>query len=552
MKKKKIGKTGIVFFIISILFISPSMIVTAETELMPYNKECDNEDQIISPIQIELTSSNLEISQTTISPQSQPLPKKYAVITVGRYFGLWKWSFLLNMTVFLDIVQQYYTWYLNDAAEMYKTLHDVYGYDHDDIFLLVKKLPENINYAGKTYFTAPDTFDDSWNDYKNISGDGIEEKLENILNKFKPDGENELTENDQLFICFIDHGGNENENYIKGIYNDNTGEYLYEFIPPTTHGNTDWFLEGNARDFESGKQGSSVTFNTQTYALYSRVTQYHSDDLVLKTNELKNVKGFRINAKKDENLYKMDIKFYNGNSEVKTVTLDAWPDNGYKYVEFENETIQADKVKISFYENDPNWGFAVHNAKVYDFNFWEADKCGGEVGRTYYGCPFTSIPTILTYLFGYDTEKLYDYELRYYTSGIEAKIIFALQPCMSGGFIYELSASNRIICTASRGCETAYASWIGCFRNALKKYDEDNNGIPDADYNNDTKISIQEAYRYAAEKVEYQLNNNPDLPPQHPLIDDTGDRIGHHFYETNYYDPTDPDKDGYSAANTFL
>jgi len=582
MKKKTLGKALSAVSIVLMFILSSTAVVNAditdsrsitidkpiltdkEQSIVDSAIIADEEKPVISDAKLKLdlfSNSENNLNMIVSEPlqnfylKSQNNQEKYAIIMVGRYFGAWHWSYLLNMTVFLDIVQQYYTWYLNDAAEMYKTLHDVYGYDDSNIFLLVKTLPD-VTYGGKQYFTMPGSYNNDWNDYDDISGNSLEVKLQNVLNTFKPGGENELNATDQLFICFIDHGGNEQDNYVRGIWDDDNG-YLYDFIAPNDNENTNWLFEDKSRDYASGIHGEYITYNTQTYAVYSRLTQEHSDDLVLKTNTLKNVKGFRINARKDDALYKMDIKFYNGNNPnpVKIVSLDTWPDHGYKYVEFENETIQSDKVEISFYENDPLFGFAVHKAKVYDFNFWEADKCCGEVGYTYYGCPFNSIPTALIYLFGVDTEKLYDGEFDDYLLGIESKMIFALQPCMSGGFIREISipsvSGQRIICTSSRGCEPAYASWIGCFRNALKKYDGDNNGIPDADYNNDTKISILEAYRYAAGKVEEQINSDPTLPSQHPLIDDNSDGIGHHFYESNYYGNI-IGKDGYIADQTFL
>lgn len=56
-------------------------------------------------------------------------------------------------------------------------------------------------------------------------------------------------------------------------------------------------------------------------------------------------------------------------------------------------------------------------------------------------------------------------------------------------------------------------------------------------YPEEGKISIFEAYMYTA-----KLANN-DYPREfHPLIDDNGDFIGHHYFETNYfYDENDPD-----------
>jgi hypothetical protein len=434
-------------------------------------------------------------------------------------------------------------WFLNSAGMIYNTLNDTYGYDEDNIFLLVHLLPV-ITYQGKTYFnTIPATFNPSWRDYDSTKGN-----LETVLSTFNPGGENELTENDQLFICFIDHGANKGENYAS---ND---QYTNEFIGPNNYIDTNWVGEDKAIDSYTIATHSRY-HNTETSAVFSQFYDW-SDWLTLTLNAPTKIKGFRINAKKENNLDQMNVTLYNGNTIVYTSTFTDWPNNGYKYVEFEgvNKEKIVDKVKIRFHENAPIAGFLLHPAKVYDFNFWTAewDNCGEVGDRTYFGCPFITIPDYLKSLYGSSMEKLYDFELWSYTYEIQAKIIFALQPCMSGGFISELSGPNRIVCTASRGCEVADASWVEPFTRALNKIDENNDGIPDADYNNDGQISILEAYRYAAEKVKNQLNAHPDFPPQHPLIDDNGDHIGHHFSETNYYNPNDQTKDGYLADITFL
>ncbi|MCX6667417.1 MAG: hypothetical protein NTV74_04150 [Euryarchaeota archaeon] len=533
---------------------------TAEQKPMPIFSDA-NGNNVLSTVTKDLNLIVMQQDQLQLQGKLYQQPstaKKYAVIMVGRYSGPTILSYLTNITAFLENANLSYYWFLKAAGMMYNTLHDTYGYDEDNIFLLVHMLPV-ITYQGKTYFnTIPTTFNTSWLNYDSTY-DSTKENLETVLSTFEPDGANALDDQDQLFICFIDHGGNENENYIHGIWDE---FYYYEFVAPDSYENTNWFLrsEDNAYDHSHGNQGSSVTFNTDTYAVYNRPTggKVWSDDLILKTNEIKTVKGFRINARKDAKLSQMNITFYNDNAEVKTVILDNWPDQGYKYVEFEDETIQINKVKISFYDNDTNKGFVFHPAKVYDFNLWLSGFGCGEIGQTYFGCPFITIPEYLKYLWsilwggdGSSTEKLYDNDLRSYTSAINqnTKIIFALQPCMSGGFISELSGPNRIVCTASRGCELAEASWVEPFTWALSG----TYGDPDNDGNgNDGKISIFEAYQLAAENVANQLNQHSEFPPQHPLIDDNGDYIGHHFSETNYYAPTDSTKDGYWAAQTFL
>jgi len=542
--KNNLGKTLVAITIVLIFLISSIAPINAsitDSGIIGEDKPLLNN---IEP-ELDTTSNNeLNIEYSTNSEelqyQHQTPQKKYAVIMVGQYYGLWKWYYLLNLTVFLDIVQQYYTWYLNDAGKLYSTLYNTYGYDHDHIFLLVKLLPD--------YFVIPDTFNPDWIDYVSSK-----ENLETVMDTFIPGGENELTEQDQLFFCYIDHGANEEVNYYG---NDH---YTNEFISPDIHTDTNWIDELKAYDFYT-QMGHYVYHDTGTYAVFKQPQNGWSDQLVLKLNTPKNIKGFRISAKsyKDSQgnqlyLDQMKIWLYNGAACVNTTTFTSWSDGTYEYIEFEGEEKVVDKVVIKFHENDPYWGFAVRKALVYDFNFWESDSCGEVGSRTYFGCPFLSIPDVLLWIFGFgEIEKIYDFELMFDTWNINAKIIFALQPCMSGGFVSELSGENRIVCTASRGFELANAGWIGPFVRALNRVDENADGLPDADYNGDNKVSILEAYKYAAISVEEQLNNDPMIPPQHPLIDDNGDDIGHHFCETNYYDPDDPSKDGYLANQTFL
>lgn len=147
----------------------------------------------------------------------------------------------------------------------------------------------------------------------------------------------------------------------------------------------------------------------------------------------------------------------------------------------------------------------------------------------------------LYYRMFFPNYALWDYQLANYMKGIKAKTIFLLQPCNSGGFINDLSRENRIVCTSSKENEMA-DSWIGPFRKALN-FEE---GV-DADTNHDGNVSIAEAYRYAAEFS----TNYSKLGPQHPLIDDNGDKIGHYYNESGY-DPNCEGKDGFLANHTFL
>jgi len=548
--RKDIRKIIIAVFVI-ILLLSSMLVANAEKN----NTKIEDLENIQENDDLE----TLNQAPKLLIKESQP-SKKYAVIMVGRYFGGWQLGLYgFNLTELYNDIQDHYRWYLNDAARMYKMLQDTYGYDNDSIYLLLKPLPEVVWIPGLGIrtFEIPDCFNTDWIDYR----DNLEDNLKIVLEKFEPDGEHALGENDQLFFCFIDHGGNENVNYCYTI----DGDYTNEFISPDSHDNSNWKYEDNAYDiYESG---NDFYHNTYTKACFNEIQNGWSDALVLTLNEPKTIKGFRISAKSYKDLKgnqihldEMKVYLYDEYDNVVDIsTFTNWPDGKYKYAEFEGEEKIVKKVKIRFHENDTDdWGFIINRALVYDFNFWEVDS-HGEVGDTFFGCPWDSIPDALRGIFGYDVERLYDYELNWYTYRIEAKIIFALQPCNSGGFVRELGSvthdGERIICTASRGFEFA-DEWIGPFRKALDKIDEDDDGIPDADlYLQDGNISIFEAYIYAAKYV-----NATFAGKQHPLLDDYNSDpvedgryvIAHHYSETNYFNPSDPEKDGYLAANTYL
>jgi hypothetical protein len=173
----------------------------------------------------------------------------------------------------------------------------------------------------------------------------------------------------------------------------------------------------------------------------------------------------------------------------------------------------------------------------------EKEKDNGKYAHdTFFGFPFEfeSIRDILSYyIFKQNQEdyKLYDWELAEYIENIHSgKKLFILQPCYSGGFINDLSGINHIICTASRETEVAAQSWIEPFIRGLGGK---------ADANGDEKISILEAYEYAARKVHEKTSS------EHPLLDDNDDGIGHHYSEVGY-DPTNPNSDGYVSARTYL
>ena len=167
---------------------------------------------------------------------------------------------------------------------------------------------------------------------------------------------------------------------------------------------------------------------------------------------------------------------------------------------------------------------------------------GKYASNTFFGFPyeFDNLREIISYFVfkkDLDSYSLRDWELAEYLENIHAgRMIFLLQPCYSGGFINELSKINHIVCTSSRENEIATQSWIEPFIRGLGGR---------ADANGDNKISILEAYEYAARKV------NEETTREHPLIDDNDDGIGHHYTEVGY-DPCNPNADGYLAARTYL
>ena len=162
--------------------------------------------------------------------------------------------------------------------------------------------------------------------------------------------------------------------------------------------------------------------------------------------------------------------------------------------------------------------------------------------NTFFGFPyeFNNIKEMISYFIfknNQDDYKLYDWELGEYIENIHAgKMIFILQPCYSGGFINDLTGINHIVCTSCREDEISNVGWIEPFIHGL-------NGKADA--NGDEKISILEAYEYAARIV------NEKTTKEHPLVDDNDDGIGHHYIEVGY-DPTNPNADGYLSGRTFL
>ncbi|HPG37899.1 MAG TPA: PKD domain-containing protein [bacterium] len=114
---------------------------------------------------------------------------------------------------------------------------------------------------------------------------------------------------------------------------------------------------------------------------------------------------------------------------------------------------------------------------------------------------------------------------------------FTFMNCFSGGFINDLSSTNRVIMTPTT---EELSSWDNDFiRNviwALKK--SDNYNIPvDADDDNNGFISFREAFNFSA--VHDPHHNET------PMYDDNGDHIGHSY-------PVPSGGDGYFGNSVYL
>jgi hypothetical protein len=133
--------------------------------------------------------------------------------------------------------------------------------------------------------------------------------------------------------------------------------------------------------------------------------------------------------------------------------------------------------------------------------------------------------------------NLYDDDLAELVDQLSvAKITIAALPCFSGGLIEDISAPNRILCTAT--IEEA-VSWgdlfIRGFIAALQGQNEYGNAV-DADTNKNGYVSMLEAFNYAA---------GNDFFDEIPQYDDNGDGVSH-------TDPVPAGGDGSLGSETYL
>jgi hypothetical protein len=420
---------------------------------------------------------------------------------VGRYYGLWNF---FKPTWNKQVVQNYYTNYLTDAGKLYKTLRDTYGYDEDNIFLLVKLLPEK-------FFSMPtNCFDPSWVD--NQQNENLVTSLKNTLNSLKS-----LSEDASLLFCFVGHGG---------VYDDSN----IDWISPDSHEEGDWTDEQNAYDDDK-----------DTKAIFNKNSGEISSYLTLKLNEAEDVEGFRIRANSDGNFEKIRLEFCDDSTLKQSSELFDWDKQAWTYYRL-NSCEKINTVKIQFYESDDGSSFDENPAEVYEFDLWPAEG-PDDVIKTYFGCPIdwtlSDFSDFLKSIFGLgQLERLKDEDLKEYVKDVKAKKIFLLQPCHSGGFIDDLSADNHIVCTSARGYEKD-AGWIGPFNRGLSK--EENADV----ITNDGEATVLEAYMYA---VDFVLKHSPH-GSQHPLIDDDGDAEGHYYADASQVPSTG---DGATARDLTL
>jgi hypothetical protein len=137
----------------------------------------------------------------------------------------------------------------------------------------------------------------------------------------------------------------------------------------------------------------------------------------------------------------------------------------------------------------------------------------------------------------YSCSDLLDDEMAIYLAPINACIIpIFMEQCFSGGFIEDLSATNRVILTATVEEDVSWGNvFVGHVTSAF--HGATRTGMPvDADDNGNGHISFVEAFNYASKK---------DSTEEIPQYDDNGDKIGHAY-------PIPHGSDGDLGAVTYL
>jgi PKD repeat protein len=133
--------------------------------------------------------------------------------------------------------------------------------------------------------------------------------------------------------------------------------------------------------------------------------------------------------------------------------------------------------------------------------------------------------------------EIYDDELAELVGRLSvAKVTVAALPCFSGGLIEDLTAPNRVICTATIEEAVSWGdAFIRGFVAALHGRNEYGSPV-NADTNGNGHISMLEAFNYAA---------GSDYYDEIPQYDDNGDGISH-------TDPVPVEGDGRLGCRTYL
>ena len=101
-----------------------------------------------------------------------------------------------------------------------------------------------------------------------------------------------------------------------------------------------------------------------------------------------------------------------------------------------------------------------------------------------------------------------------------------LEQCFSGGMIYDLRGPNRVICTACRETELSYGGaggydeFVQLWASAMIGLHQVTGNPVDADENNDGKVSVYEAFRWASTN---------DAQPETPQYEDSGEGLSISF-----------------------
>ena len=117
---------------------------------------------------------------------------------------------------------------------------------------------------------------------------------------------------------------------------------------------------------------------------------------------------------------------------------------------------------------------------------------------------------------------VYDDDMAAYVNGLSfGRMCCVMEQCFSGGMIYDLRGPNRVICAACRETEVSYGSseyddFVMLWASAMIGINQVTSSAVDADTNNDNKVSVYEAFRWATAN---------DTKPETPQYEDSGEGI---------------------------